>query len=120
MLSHECLNFGETVSLQLPLEQFPTSFSELSHGGQESLDALLLIQQCRRIVAGIGQRQLIDRFLMILAPAQGFAMSVQHFKAEYLKGQGDQLSQFGDAQILFLQHNQDFLREVLGEIPRYT
>ncbi len=70
MLSHECLNFRETISLQFELEEVAATFSELSHGGQESIDALLLIQQGCRIVAGVGQRQLIDRLLMILAPPQ--------------------------------------------------
>src|SRR5574340_1596356 len=84
-LAHEPLNLRKTVPLQLQCEQLPATFSELSDGCQQSVHPLLLIQLLRRVVAGVGKRKVLHRFLIILAVSEGLAMGIQHLEPQNLK-----------------------------------
>jgi hypothetical protein len=54
------LNLGKAFPFQLPLEQFAAAVAELSHGGQQTVYSLFLVELRCRVVAGIGERKVID------------------------------------------------------------
>jgi hypothetical protein len=54
------LNLGETFPFQFPLEQLAAALAELSHGGQQPVYSLFLVELRRRVVAWIGERKVIN------------------------------------------------------------
>ena len=64
---HQLLYIWKAVPFQLPLEQLAAALAELSYGSQQPFYPLFLVELCRRIVAEIGERKVVNRFLIILA-----------------------------------------------------
>ena len=69
---------------------------------QQAGDALLLLQLHGRVISGIGQREILNRVLIILTPSQRFAVGIQHSESEYLKRQRDQFGQLRHTRILLV------------------
>jgi hypothetical protein len=117
MLTHKSLYFREAFPFQLPFEQFAAPLAELIHRLQQPSDCLFAFDSLRWIVTGIGQRNVLYRFLIILAAPERPAMGVQHLVPEDLKGKRNQFGQIHDMWILVMQDREDILREVLSMVP---
>jgi hypothetical protein len=119
-LAHEPLDLRKAFPFEFPPEEFAAALSQLTQSCEQPIDALFLIELRHWVGGWIGQRQVIDRCLIILASAERLAMGVQHLEAQDLKGQRNQFGQFGHVGVFVVQDDENILREILREVPRYT
>ncbi len=114
------MDLGKTFPFEFPLEELAAAFAESTYGRQQPVYSLFLVELRRRVVAGIGERKVINRFLIIFASSERLAMGVQHLESEDLKGQRNQFGQIRNVGVFLMEDHQHLLSQILGLCPRYS
>ena len=115
----DLLDFGKRLVLQFEPHEFAAAAGEAAECGPQPVEHFLAFQAVGGIGRQIGQRQVRNRHLRILAMAHVLAPQAQRLIAQNLKGQRHQVFQAVEVGVFFVQQNEHLLRQVFGDIPRY-
>lgn len=114
------LNFGEALAVKFEAEDFAATLTELGEAGVKMADQFALLGFENDVDVVIGDGFFRDVDCAIFATAGRLAGMGDELEAGNLQSQRDEFGDFGDVSVFFMEHEQNLLCDVFGELSPIT